>query len=340
VLLSGDRSLLTDRLAAQMEDRLILRLADRDDYRLAGINPRDVAADMPPGRALRAESGIELQVAVLGAGGAALDPGGRAQAEAVRVIAADTATRWPPPRVHRPLRVDTMPTTISTAEVEAMAAAGRSELPDPRPAGSLWVTVGVGGDELTVRGVDLAATGGFVVAGPARSGRSSALVCLARSAAAAGAAVVAVCPRPSPLTAIEDLAQATVLSGGIPGPAEVLAAIEGSGGFVPTVLLVDDADTFAGSEADEAVRAVVRGEQQTRVAVVAAGPLEEMKTQLRGVIAEARRSRAGLLLSPSSSFDGDLVGMRLAASLVGRQPAGRGCLAGGGECLFVQVPLA
>ncbi len=339
VVLSGDRGLLTDRLAAQMEERLVLRLADRDDYRLAGINPRDVATDMVPGRALRADSGVELQVAVLDAGAAVADPAGRAQAEAVRAIAADAAARWPPPRLHRPLRVDTMPATISPAEVEALAAAGRSELPGPRPPGSLWVTVGVGGDELTVRGVDLAATGGFVVAGPARSGRSTALLALARSAAAAGATVVAICPRPSPLAAIDHLPHVTVLSG-IPGPADVLTAIEANGGTLPTVLLVDDADTFAGSEADEAVRAVVRGEHQARVAVVAAGPLEEMKTQLRGVIAEARRTRAGLLLSPASSFDGDLVGVRLVPSLVGRQPAGRGCLARRGECLLVQVPLA
>jgi hypothetical protein len=47
-----------------------------------------------------------------------------------------------------------------------------------------------------------------------------------------------------------------------------------------------------------------------------------------------------LLLSPASSFDGDLAGVRLAASLVGRQPPGRGYLLRGGECLLVQVPLA
>ena len=74
------------------------------------------------------------------------------------------------------------------------------------------------------------------------------------------------------------------------------------------------------------------------MAVVAAGPIEEMKTELRGVIAEARRARTGLLLSPSSSFDGDLVGVRLAPSMIGRLPAGRGCLVRGGESLLVQVP--
>ena len=38
---------------------------------------------------------------------------------------------------------------------------------------------------------------------------------------------------------------------------------------------------------------------------------------------EARKSKTGLLLSPASSFDGDLVGLRLARNLVGRMPAGR-----------------
>ncbi len=349
VVLSGDRGLLTDRLAAQIDDRLVLRLADRDDYRLAGINPREVATDIPPGRAFRADSTIELQVAVL-ARGRAVDPSGPAQAEEVRAISAAAATRWSGPPIHRPLRVDTMPSTITAAEVDSLAGAGRSEVPTPSPEGSLWVVAGVGGDELTVRGVDLAATGGFVVAGPPRSGRSTALLYLARAAVAAGAAVVAVCPRPSPLATIGGTPGVRLFSEGVPGVAAILAAIEATGpGAVgvggvggathPTVVVVDDADTFARSEADDAVRSLVREQGHGRVALVVAGPTEEMKTELRGIIVEARRARTGLLLSPSSSFDGDLFGVRLAPAMVGRLPAGRGCLVRGGECLLVQVPL-
>ena len=62
----------------------------------------------PAGPGLRADSGIELQVAVL-ARRRRLDPSGQAQAEAVRVIAARPPQRWPGPRIHRPIRVDTMP---------------------------------------------------------------------------------------------------------------------------------------------------------------------------------------------------------------------------------------
>jgi S-DNA-T family DNA segregation ATPase FtsK/SpoIIIE len=45
--------------------KYVLRLDDRADYALAGISPRDVPTTMPPGRALRAGQGIEVQVAQL-----------------------------------------------------------------------------------------------------------------------------------------------------------------------------------------------------------------------------------------------------------------------------------
>ncbi len=338
LVLSGDRSLLTDRLVSQVEDRLVLRLNDRDDYRLANINPREVAADIPPGRALRAESGIELQVAVLDSSGVT-DPGSQAQAEAVRVVADAAVQRWPEPRLNRPIRVDTLPASLGTSGVAELVRAGRSDVPESIPTGSLWAVVGVGGDELRVRGVDLAASRGFVVAGPARSGRSSALLVMVRSLASAGGSAVVICPRPSPLAEAGGLPGIVVLAGRLPGPADVVDAIRSAGAAGPVALFVDDADTFARSETDDAVRRLLREDGDDAVPVVVAGPIEEMKTELRGVVAEARRARSGLLLSPASTFDGDLVGVRLAQSMIGRMPPGRGFLVAGGDPLLVQVPL-
>jgi len=102
VVLAGDRSLLNDRLASQVEDKLVLRLADRDDYRSAGINPKNVPKEVPPGQAFRGESGREVQIAILGA-----DASGVAQAAAVRQIADEAERRWPAgTRWNRPFRVD------------------------------------------------------------------------------------------------------------------------------------------------------------------------------------------------------------------------------------------
>ena len=104
--------------------------------------------------------------------------------------------------------------------------------------------------------------------------------------------------------------------------------------------MVDDAETFARSEADEVVKELVRSSPgQGRVGLVVAGALEEMKNEIRGVIVEAKKAKRGLLLSPPSSFDGELISLRLPRNLTGRMPAGRGVLALDGEPVVVQVPL-
>jgi S-DNA-T family DNA segregation ATPase FtsK/SpoIIIE len=65
VIVTGDHTALTGRLAGLAEQILCLRLADRNDYSLAGINPRTVSGTMGPGRAVQAEAGIEMQIAAL-----------------------------------------------------------------------------------------------------------------------------------------------------------------------------------------------------------------------------------------------------------------------------------
>jgi S-DNA-T family DNA segregation ATPase FtsK/SpoIIIE len=207
------------------------------------------------------------------------------------------------------------------------------ELAEPvRPDSRLWAMVGVGGDELTAFGVDLAEAGGFVIGGPSKSGRSTALLSVARSLLAGGADVVALCPRPSPLTELE----AEVLRGA-PSGADVSSALAAHDG--PLAIVIDDAEAFSRSEADDAVKDFLKASGQGRVAVVVAGQLDDLKSELRGTIVEARKAKAGLLLSPPSTLDGELVGLRLTRNLIGRMPAGRGLLASNGEAIPIQVPL-
>jgi len=330
MVISGDRSLLTDRIASQVEDKLVLRLNDRNDYRMANINPRSVPEEMPPGRAFRGDAGTDLQIALLGD-----DPSGQAQAAALRKIGAEAAARWPlAGRPNRPFRVDVLPAAVPFSQAWALA--------DPRPSSPLWALVGVGGDELTAFGVDLgSSTPGFVIAGPAKSGRSTALLSMAKSLTSSGATLVAFCPRPSPLASLAGSKGVLEVFQGRPTAGDVTAAIDGQDG--PLVVVVDDAEAFARSEADDALKEILRsrsGGAGAQIALVVAGQVEEMKSEIRGVIVEARKSKAGLLLSPSSSFDGELVGIRLARNLTGRMPAGRGVLAVQGETTVVQVPVA
>ena len=324
LVVTGDRSLLTDRIAALVEDKLVLRLADREDYRLAGLKPRNVPDEVPPGRAFRADSGAELQVAYLGA-----DPSAPAQAAALRRIAKEGTSRWPAKqRLNRPFRVEGLPAHVDFEQAWAAAAPVRPHTP-------LWALVGVGGDELEPVGVDLSTSGGFVVAGPSKSGRSTALRSMAKSLAAGGAAVVAVCPRPSPLADLAGTKGVRVVSG-VPDPEELTTVLARAKG--PLAVVVDDAEVFARTPADDAVRDLVRERGRGRLAVIVGGQLEELKAELRGTVVEARKAKAGLLLSPPSALDGDLVGARLPRPLVGRMPPGRGILALDGEVRLVQVP--
>ncbi len=257
LVVSGDRSLLTDRITAHIEDRLVLRLNDRDDYRQAGLNPRHLRAEIGPGRAFRAGEGTEVQVAVLAsptADGVGPDPGGPAQAAALRAVAAGAEQRWPGPHANRPIRVDVMPAEIELGAVAGMVRGGRSQLPAEArgSASGMWALLGVGGDELDALGVDLVATPGFVVAGPPRTGRSTTLRTMAVSLLAGGTEVIAVCPRPSPLG---DLA-------GAPGVLATLSDLADAAGFADAAgraggrlaVLVDDADVVARSNLDTAIR--------------------------------------------------------------------------------------
>ena len=83
LIMTGDRSLLLGRISSLCEEKLIFKLAEKDDYRLAGLNPRDLPDSMPPGRAFRAGTGTELQVALL-----APDASGQGQTAALQAIAA------------------------------------------------------------------------------------------------------------------------------------------------------------------------------------------------------------------------------------------------------------
>jgi S-DNA-T family DNA segregation ATPase FtsK/SpoIIIE len=327
VVVAGDRSIVTDRIAAQIEDRLVMRLSEKNDYRLVNINPKHVPEIMPPGRALTAERGLEIQIALL-----APDPAGQAQAEAVRAIGRDADARWPKAgRTARPLRVDVMPRVVPFAEAWALAAEIRNDSP-------LWALAGIGGDELVAFGVDLATNGpGFVIAGPSKSGRSTALAAIGRGFLANGATVVVWCPRTSPLEAFEGADGVRAVIRGVPTPDELRPLLEQPEGAL--AVLVDDASAIARSDADEVLREVMRERGPGRLAVVVAGELDELKNELRGTIVEARKAKLGLLLSPPSSLDGDVVGVRLNRSQIGKLGAGRGWFAQQGETTLVQVPL-
>jgi S-DNA-T family DNA segregation ATPase FtsK/SpoIIIE len=328
LVMTGDRSLLAGRISALCEQKLAFKLAEKDDYGLIGLRSRDMPDDVAPGRAFRAGSGVEVQVALIGP-----DPSGQGQAAALRSVAATCAARdaaVEPAR--RPFRVDVLPARISFAEAWTMR---------PAPAGPLWGLVGVGGDTLAALGPDLGAgVPCFTVAGPAKSGRSTILLSMAQSFLAGGTSLILVTPRPSPLRALEHApGVAAVFSGGADLDEEELkAALSAVSG--PAVVMIDDAELLRNCDASGELSRIISFGSDSGRSLVFGGDAEGLGLGFSGWQVDAKRARRGCLTAPATLPEGDLIGVRLAHSLLGQASRPGRCLlnVGDGSLTTVTVP--
>ena len=326
LIVSGDRSLGSYRLAAITEDKLVLRMADKADYSAVGLNTRSLPDTVPDGRGFQPDGNIETQIAVLD--GPAT---GQGQAAAIAVIGARATERDAAvPRSHRPFRIDVLPGMISYDDAVALAG-------DLARRPALWAMLGVGGDDLDAMGPDLGRSPVVVLAGPPRSGRSTALVTMTRSLLERGTPVVLIAPRISPL---RDLAGHPGVRGCLAGDVllteELQPLLEPTG---PLVIVMDDAELHKETKAAEALKAFMRTASDRGRAMIVGGGINELASGYTGWHAEARKARAGALLCPQTPTDGELIGVRLPRSLVGEPvKPGRAHLSTGTGLVTLAVP--
>jgi S-DNA-T family DNA segregation ATPase FtsK/SpoIIIE len=307
LVVTSGRSGLTGRLGAVAPDRLVLRLPDRSDFSLIGLASRDVPDDLPAGRAVRAADLSLVQIAV---------PDQPTEAR---------ATAWLAPPHHGVRRVDPLPELVT---LEDVAAAGAVD-------GNSSLRIGLRVEDHAPALHDPADGGGtLLIAGPPRSGRSSALLLIA--AQLAGGPVALLCPRRSPLTGLSGRNVVTLPADDQEHAAAMLTAMTQADGPAPAVL-VDDVDLIGDGPLADRLTSLARTARDGRSLVVLAGPTDALLAAFRGPIAEARRARAGLLLRPGGPHDGELFGVRLPRRDARHDPPGRGWLAAHGEAAAVQV---
>jgi DNA segregation ATPase FtsK/SpoIIIE, S-DNA-T family len=310
VVATGDRSLLTGRMASQAEDKIVLRMADPADYALAGLNPKSVPRSMPNGRGLRLPGGDLLQVALL-----AREPGGTAQNRALR----EQAARCAPVR-GRPIRVDSLPEVVTYEEGRRLPATGHGAF------------VGVGGDELAQVCVN---SPGFLVLGHPGTGRSTALAVQARSLAEYGLGLAVITPRKSALTDALDPGTIRVhLTTSDATAASALAAALTDG---PVAIVVDDADLLTDTPLGDELTSRYRGIRDSGHRMLAATTADGA-TVFRGLIPELAKAKCGLVLEPASAADGGPLGARLSLAVLASGLPLRGALVRGGLVMPVQVP--
>ncbi|MGI8667002.1 MAG: FtsK/SpoIIIE domain-containing protein [Jatrophihabitans sp.] len=299
VLVAGDRGLLGLRIGSALTRKLIFNMTDRADCATAGITSSTLPTERPPGRAIEAGTGLETQVALL-----VEDTSTRAQQAAMDKIAtlATTPVRGPTIKI-RPL-----PDLVSFNDLKtSVAAACRSER----------CALGVGGDDATTVLCDLFASHSrFLIVGPARSGRSNTAILIASQAMAAGIHAVLAAPPRSPLSdwaskhAIPLLAETA-------DTAQLASLIE-PGRRPLELVLIDDAEQFTDTFLGDALLQLVA---HHRAAIVGTARTDDLMVSFRGLGAELRRHRTGLLLQPDQ-VHGELLGIDLTghrrSSIAGR----------------------
>ena len=267
-VVAGGRATLSPRLATLATARFVLRLNDAGEYAAAGVPAHCVPCAPPPGRAVRLSDWAPVQFAWLDR---PVPVAGEAARDALRM---------------RPL-----PRSITLSQL---------------PSGNGTV-LGVHGDTGEVAAVDLLASEArLLLAGPARSGRSTALRTILRQHR--GCTVVA--PARSPLAA--------AARAGDHAMAQLPGDLPDAG-----LLLVDDIELVADTELGDAIAAWADSGAPRR-AVVAAGRTEALALGYRGVIAWLRAQSCGILLRPCPA-DGALLGVTVATTRT-PWPAGRGVL--------------
>lgn len=325
VIATGGPAALGNKLSSSFPRRIVLRLSG--PLELAGANvPKGAMPPSPgPGRGVLLPSVTEVQLSYVGR-----DPSGAAQTSALSDLVEAARQRFPAPRP-APLRVDALPARVSLSQALT--------LPGWPGRGALHPVLAVGGDELGWCGPDLARYPGFAIAGPALSGKSTALMVLAESLLLAGSQVLGLAPRESPLRGLDGRdGVLAVFTDDKPDPAMLAERIGAA--ERPLVFLVDDAELLVGHQSTEKILSQVLGIARDRGgALVVASSVAHLSRATRNFLtAVPQLTRCGLLLTPEDRGQAMLFGARLPGNAVFTRPAGRGFLVQANQAVLVQVP--
>lgn len=313
VALSSDqRSGLTTALASSIQQAVVLRMAQDDDYSMLGVPKNMLNADSPPGRGV--VDGSEVQIAVLGSAADASSQARSLNGFAASMVRAGVA---PAPAIRR------LPEEI-----------GLSALP-AAPLGSF--NLGMESDRFDA--ARLAASGLFLLSGPPGSGRSTALRTMLTGLRGCGTvgSLHLFTDRKADLAAEPGWASVVLgadqFSEGLTFAVEELRALSVDaprrGYFIEG--LPDFANAYAEAELAELIR-VATSEGHF---VLAEGEILALKSSY-GLIAPFKAARRGLILQPEDA-DGDLLQADLPRCKRADFVAGRGYLIQGGRIQMVQV---
>ncbi|SIL67894.1 cell division protein FtsK [Mycobacteroides abscessus subsp. abscessus] len=326
LIIAGDRSLLSSRTNSLVEHKYLLRLADRTDYAMAGLSPRELPEKIGAGRAFESATSRETQFAVLDA-----DLSSQAQVRALGAIGGGAVqAQGGIELVHVPAVFKDLPVKVSYPEVLS-AVGGASALAPWRPV------LGIGGQQVGPVCVDLTDIPTFIVGGSTRSGKSTALAALTRSCLEAGAPVVLMTPLRSPL---RSLAAHPAVVASYTGADITPEAVREVLAMENILLVVDDASAMTDYPVTDEFKKIGAALNNNGLRVIAADGLDELdRVGALSWMNELVKRRHGALLDPVSIFSGKPFGLALNQEILSQvRPVGRALVnVGDGRVTSVQV---
>lgn len=314
VITADRRQAVPPPINSAISRRIVLRLAGADDYAMVGIGAGVLTAQSPAGRCVVDD--LEAQIAIEGGSGA-----GDAQADAIRSLAIRLGADPSRATAVRPVSIAALPTSAQLADM---------------PAGSpLRPNVAIGDERLEAVAVDL--DGHMLVAGPARSGRTTALVALAAAMQRARS------PHSRYLVALRPVVDTSAFdafgfgrdAGRLVQTIVDAVVADEANEIGELVLFVDDLADLV-TEIGAPLNELVRLAKTRPVMIVATGENIPLRRAFDIATQELRSARRGLLLAPDLVVDGDLLGVSLPRLSRPAWPPGRGYLVDRGAMELVQ----
>jgi S-DNA-T family DNA segregation ATPase FtsK/SpoIIIE len=319
-MISADRrGAIPNAISSVIPSRIALRMANADEYVALGLDMNKVrGARLPAGRGFVGD-GIEFQTAILGR-----ETSGERQAAAIQAFAATVASE------ERAPAVEPLPTSVARTDL----------LEQVQP---LRPILGLRDSDLRPLAVDLTERH-FLVAGPYRSGRTTALGTLAFALRASDPELELhlLAPRRS---ALNELAIWTSSARGSEGSDELAAQLAtvvearsiDDPDLAPIFIIIDDGEELAETSGGRALELIVRKGRDVNIRVVASAERQAAQRSFSGWLREIRKEQHGLALNPDADIDGDLFGVRLPRRTNMIFPPGRGYLVSRNGIELVQV---
>ncbi|MEO7267916.1 MAG: FtsK/SpoIIIE domain-containing protein [Knoellia sp.] len=300
-VVTGDRSALSSRLSAVISETFVLPLADPSDATYAGLSRSDLPSSRAPGRGLRLRDRTEVQFALR-------DP------------LVEAAAR--PVGGHVPFALPQLPDVVD----HALLLAPRGTSGEAPPTGVL--PIGLSAETGSTATLDPERHGRrILVAGHARSGRSTTLASIGRSAVADGRPVAVVEGRGGDV--------GRTVGAIVVDPWDAQGLINAKNQYPDLVVLIDDAERLEGTPVEPVLQEILALVDRDVGLVVAASTLSAVSLAFRGIVHTVAREQSGILLGPRTPSDGEAFAIRAPRGLAA--PPGRALLVSGREHSEVQV---